>query len=114
MRGAKLRDKNLKRGHPTTHLGIRSGDRGSGGVGERHSRNGERGTARLGSLLSRVRSHLPQGILTVWPRDRTDRACGEHRPSACCAAAIEDETGRGGELRVCGRRVGEFLSMGNI
>ena len=96
--------------HGTTHIGIRSGD---GGVGERHSGNGERGSARLGSLLSRVRGHLPQGILAVWPRDRTDRACGKHRPAAPCAAAI-DETGRGGELRVCGRRVGKFLSMEKI
>ena len=41
-------------------------------MGERHSGNGEHGSARLGPLLSRVRGHLPQGILAVWPRDRTE------------------------------------------
>ena len=77
-------------------------------MGECHSGNGEHGSARLGSRLSRVRGHLPQGILPIWPRDRTDRACGERRPAACRAAAIDDEAGRGGELRVSEKGEGFF------
>ena len=45
---------------------------------------------------------------------RPDRpSMSRAQPAACCAA-IDDETGRGGYLRVCGRKVEEFLSIGSI